>query len=73
MSAGYVKAGNPFFSISAIPVSDVSGAVQKVNGITPDGSGNVAILYGRTYNGIYNGGSFTAVSSPTNSDIYILS
>ncbi len=73
MSAGYVKAGNPFFSISAIPVSDVSGAVQKVNGITPDGSGNVAILYGRTYTGIYNGGTFTAVSSPTNSDIYIVS
>ena len=73
MSAGYVKAGNPFFSISAIPVSDVTGAVQKVNGITPDGSGNVAILYGRTYTGIYNGGVFTAVESPTNSDIYIVS
>jgi hypothetical protein len=73
MSAGYVKAGNPFFSISAIPVSDVTGAVQKVNGITPDGSGNVAILYGRTYTGIYNGGVFIAVGSPTNSDIYIVS
>ena len=73
MSSGYVKAGNPFFSISAIPVSDVTGAVQKVNGITPDGSGNVAILYGRTYTGIYNGGVFTAVGSPTNSDIYIVS
>lgn len=73
MSAGYVKAGNPFFSISAIPVSDVSGAVQKVNGITPDGNGNVSVLHGTTYTGIYNGGSFSAVSSPTNSDIYIVS
>lgn len=73
ISSGYVKAGNPFFSISAIPVNDVTGAVQKVNGITPDGSGNVAILYGRTYTGIYNGGVFTAVGSPTNSDIYIIS
>jgi hypothetical protein len=73
MSSGYVKAGNPFFSISAIPVNDVTGAVQKVNGITPDGSGNVAILYGRTYTGTYNGGAFTAVGSPTNSDIYIVS
>ena len=73
MSSGYVKAGNPFFSISAIPVSDVTGAVQKVNGITPDGSGNVAVLHGTTYTGIYNGGTFSAVGSPTNSDIYIVS
>lgn len=73
MSAGYVKAGNPFFSISTIPVSDVSGAVQKVNGITPDGNGNVSVLHGTTYTGIFNGGSFSAVSSPTNSDIYIVS
>ncbi len=73
MTAGYVKAGNPFVSISSIPVSDVLGAVQKVNGITPDANGNVAVLHGTTYTGTYNGGIFSAVANPTNSDIYIVS
>ena len=74
LSSGYVKAGNPFTTVSAIPVTDVTGAVQKVNGNTPDANGNVTLLFGRTYTGVYNGGNFSSVvSSPINSDVYIVS
>jgi hypothetical protein len=74
LSSGYVKAGNPFTTVSSIPASDVTGVVQKVNGNTPDANGNVTVLFGRTYTGIYNGGNFSSVvSSPINSDVYIVS
>jgi len=69
-----VKAGNPFSTVSSIPVADVSGAVRSVNGNTPNATGNVALIFGRTYTGIYNGGNFSPViASPNNSDVYIVS
>jgi hypothetical protein len=74
LTAGYVKAGNPFSTVSSIPVSDITGAVQKVNGYLPDANGNIALRFGTTYTGIYNGGNFSpVVSSPINSDVYIVS
>mgnify|MGYP000034084528 FL=1 len=74
LTSGYVKAGNPFATVSSIPVSDVTGAVQKVNGSLPDANGNIALRFGTTYTGIFNGGNFTpVVSSPINSDVYIVS
>lgn len=74
LTAGYVKAGNPFTTVSNIPVIDVTGAVQKVNGTLPDSNGNIALRFGTTYTGIYNGGNFTSVvSSPINSDVFIVS
>lgn len=74
LSSGYVKAGTPFSTVSRIPVSDVNGAVQKVNGSTPDAQGNVTVPIGTTYTGPYNNGVFTPiVPTPTNSDIYIVS
>ncbi len=74
LSSGYVKAGNPFSTVSSIPVGDVSGAVQRVNGYLPDTNGNIALRFGTTYTGIYNGGNFSPViSSPINSDVYIVS
>lgn len=74
LSSGYVKAGNPFSTVSSIPVADVSGAVRSVNGNTPNATGNVALIFGRTYTGIYNGGNFSPViASPNNSDVYIVS
>jgi hypothetical protein len=74
LTTGYVKAGNPFSTVSSIPVSDITGAVQKVNGYLPDANGNIALRFGTTYTGIYNGGNFSpVVSSPINSDVYIVS
>ena len=74
LTAGYVKAGNPFSTVSTIPVTDVTGAVQKVNGTLPDANGNIALRFGTTYTGLYSGGNFSAVvSSPINSDVYIVS
>ncbi|MHA8107372.1 beta strand repeat-containing protein [Aquirufa sp. 5-AUSEE-100C1] len=74
LTAGYVKAGTPFSTVSAIPVADVTGAVQKVNGYLPDTNGNIALRFGTTYTGLYNNGNFAPViSSPINSDVFIVS
>jgi hypothetical protein len=74
LTSGYVKAGNPFSTVSSIPISDVTGAVQKVNGSLPDANGNIALRFGTTYTGIFNNGNFApVVSSPINSDVYIVS
>ena len=74
LTAGYVKAGTPFSTVSTIPVADVTGAVQKVNGYLPDANGNIALRFGTTYTGIYNNGNFNSViSSPINSDVFIVS
>ena len=53
-TVGYVKqeaAGANFTTVSQIPVSDVDGAVRKVNGVTPDANGNVATMLGRVFTG----------------------
>lgn len=53
-TAGYVKqatTGANFSTVSTIPVADVDGAVRKVNGVTPDANGNVAVIIGRVFTG----------------------
>ena len=52
----------------------MTGAVQKVNGSLPDANGNIALRFGTTYTGTFNNGNFApVVSSPINSDVYIVS
>ncbi len=75
LSSGYVKAGaSQFTTTSTIPVSDVVGAIKKVNGISPDANGDLVLTLSLTYTGVYNGGNFSAtVPTPANSNIYIVS
>lgn len=52
-TTGYVKqatTGANFTTVSSIPVTDVTGAVSSVNGVTPV-NGNVAVLLGRVFTG----------------------
>lgn len=79
-TVGYLKqatAGASFTTVSKIPVADVNGAVRKVNGVVPDGDGNVAVILGRVFTGDnVNPDLATAVinASPAKqqSDIYIV-
>jgi hypothetical protein len=50
---GYLKGNgtSAFTSVSTIPVTDVTGAVRKVNGVQPDTNGNVAVMIGRVFTG----------------------
>jgi len=75
LSTGYVKAGaSQFTTTSTIPVSDVVGAIKKVNGTSPDANGDLVLTLSLTYTGIYNGGNFSSiVPTPANSNIYIVS
>lgn len=53
-TAGYVKqatTGANFSTVYPIPVTDVSGAVRSVNGVTPSNDGNVAVIIGRVFTG----------------------
>ena len=74
-SIGYVKqasSGANFTTVALIPVTEVSGAVQKVNGSTPDENGNVTVAFGTVYTGtLANRG--TVVATPDNGDIYVVS
>ncbi len=83
-TAGYVKqatTGANFSTVSTIPVADVDGAVRKVNGVTPDANGNVAVIIGRVFTGTTfnpnSAASVIAINSGPNpikeSDIYIVS
>lgn len=79
-TVGYVKqatAGANFTTVSQIPVSDVDGAVRKVNGVTPDANGNVATMLGRVFTGDTVDPNLAAsiiAASPAKqqSDIYIV-
>jgi hypothetical protein len=75
LTSGYVKAGaSQFTTTSTIPVSDVVGAIKKVNGTSPDANGDLVLTLSLTYTGVYNGGNFSAtVPTPANSNIYIVS
>lgn len=52
---------------------DLKGTVKKVNGVSPNAAGEIAISLGRNYTGVYNGGSFTTNSTPVDGDIFIVS
>ena len=75
LTSGYIKAGaSQFTTTSTIPVSDVVGAIKKVNGTSPDANGDLVLTLSLTYTGVYNGGNFSAtVPTPANSNIYIVS
>ena len=69
---GYVKGNgtSAMTTVSSIPVSDVTGAIKKVNGTLPNANGEVTIAFGEVTTG-------TLVNRPTlsgkNGDIYIVS
>jgi len=70
---GYVKqasTGANFTTVSSIPVSDVAGAVQKVNGVSPI-NGNVTLSFGEVSTGTL--ANIPAVNTTTNGDIYVVS
>lgn len=85
-TAGYVKqetSGANFSTVSIIPVTDVLGAVQTVNGVAPAADGNVAVLLGRVFSGDVidptTAAAIVAVNTDANttndsrqSDIYIV-
>lgn len=74
-TSGYVKqatAGANFTTTATIPVADVTGAVRKVNGSTPDVNGNVTVTFGTVFTGTIANRA-TVVTSPTNGDIYVVS
>ena len=75
LNSGYVKAGPSQFTTSAtIPINDVTGAIKKVNGVSPDANGDLVLTLSLTYTGVYNGGNFSStVPTPANSNIYIVS
>jgi hypothetical protein len=68
---GFVKGNgtNPVTTLSSIPVSDVTGAVQKVNGSTPDVNGNVTLLFGNVAAGNL---SARPANAGTNGNIYVV-
>jgi hypothetical protein len=52
---------------------DLKGTVKKVNGVSPNSAGEIAISLGRNYTGVYNGGIFTTSGTPVEGDIFIVS
>jgi uncharacterized protein YjbI with pentapeptide repeats len=74
-TSGYVKqatTGANFTTVATIPVAHITGAVQKVNGSTPDANGNVSVTFGTVFTGTLANRS-TVVSNPNNGDIYVVS
>ena len=76
---GYLKGNgtSAFTSVSAIPVTDVTGAVRKVNGVQPDVNGNVAVIIGRVFTGAtvdpdMAASIISASPAKQQSDIYIV-
>jgi hypothetical protein len=52
---------------------NLKGTVKKVNGVSPNAAGEIAISLGRNYTGLYNAGTFTTSSTPVEGDIFIVS
>jgi hypothetical protein len=52
---------------------DLKGTVKKVNGVSPNSAGEIAISLGRNYTGVYNSGLFTTSGTPVEGDIFIVS
>jgi hypothetical protein len=57
--------------IGSLPVTQINGAVSKVNGVLPDGNGGVVIPFGMVRTGTL--ASRPIVSTTTNGDIYVVS
>jgi hypothetical protein len=76
---GYLKGNgtSAFTSVSAIPVTDVTGAVRSVNGVVPASDGNVAVIIGRVFTGSpvdpdLAASIISATPAKQSSDIYIV-
>jgi hypothetical protein len=69
---GYVfgNGTSAFSALSSIPVSDVSGAVRKVNGISPNASGEVTLGFGNVTTGTL---ANRPVNAGNNGNIYVVS
>jgi len=52
---------------------NLKGTVKKVNGVSPNAAGEIAISLGRNYTGLYNAGTFITSSTPVEGDIFIVS
>jgi Repeat of unknown function (DUF5907) len=70
---GYLKGNgsSSFSAVNSIPASDITGLITKVNGITPDPSGNVSLSFGRVSSGILS--SRPSNGTGTNGDFYVVS
>ncbi|MFM6994086.1 MAG: hypothetical protein ACKOWO_03095 [Sediminibacterium sp.] len=69
---GYLKGNgtNAFTSSTTIPVTDITGAVVKVNGVQPDGNGNVTVPTVAVMTGTYtdfttSSGTYTGTAGTT--------
>ncbi len=74
-TSGYLKQssiGSNFTAVSNIPVADIAGAVQSVNGVLPAANGNVSVVIGQVTTGT-NSDPTQVVVAPHNSDIYVVS
>lgn len=74
-TVGFLKqatTGANFTTTTSIPVADVAGAVQSVNGVLPAANGNVSVVMGQVTTGTYSDPSQVVVA-PHNSDIYVVS
>jgi hypothetical protein len=74
-TTGYLKqatVGGNFTTVSSIPVADIAGAVHSVNGVFPATNGNVSVVIGQVTTGT-NSDPTQVVTSPHNSDIYVVS
>lgn len=70
--SGYVfgSGSTPLSALSSIPVSDVSGAIRRVNGVLPNASGDVTIGFGTvTTNTLAN----RPVNPGSNGNIFVVS
>jgi hypothetical protein len=75
-TSGYVKqasSGANFTTVTSIPVTDVAGAVIKVNGNLPDSNGNVTVALGMVSTGILANIPLITAPGLVNGDIYVVS
>lgn len=75
-TSGYVKqasVGAAFTTVTSIPVTDVAGAVRKVNGNLPDSNGNVSVDFGMVTTGILTNIPLPTAPGLVNGDIYVVS
>ena len=64
---------NKPISVATQAALDLKGTVKKVNGISPNSNGEIAITLGKNYTGTYSNGAFITSSPPVEGDIFIVS